>query len=320
MTIKVLTLSIILSLLSSFYAAAQTTPASCPEAAQFYAKDSINVVTFGASTVQGINGFNFQSYLEQHFLRCYAGKSINITNEGISGQTTAQGLARLDQAIANRTGFIFIMMGANDALQIAGGRGTTAETIANMRQIIERCLRAGLVPVIGTLQNFDDRNSGFNARVNVHVRTLNTAYRNLAREYKIYLADINIVLRRDFSLYQDAIHPNARGYRLISFIIFDAINRAISERFLAFTVTQNYPNPANDITRIDLVLPEADKVLIRIYDLHGRVVRTVLNEYLNNGKHTLEVNVSTLQPAVYIFRVTTESGVHQAVKKFIVVH
>ncbi|WP_129716660.1 GDSL-type esterase/lipase family protein [Pedobacter sp. SYP-B3415] len=319
MTIKALTLSIILSLFFSFVRA-QTTPASCPEAAQFYAKDSINIVTFGASTVQGINGFNFQSFLEQHFLRCYAGKSINITNEGIGGETTAQGLLRIDKAIANRTGFIFILMGANDASQIANGRLTIEQTVANMRQIIERSMRAGLVPVLGTLQNFDDRNNGVNARTNVQIRLLNTAYRNLAREYKIYLADINVVLRRDFSLYQDAIHPNARGYRLISFIIFDAINRAISDRFLAFTVTQNYPNPANDVTRIDLVLPEADKVLMRIYDLHGRVVRTVLNEYLNNGKHTLEVNVSTLQPAVYILRVTTESGVNQAVKKFIVVH
>jgi hypothetical protein len=140
----------------------------------------------------------------------------------------------------------------------------------------------------------------------------------LATEYKIYLADVNAAMRRDFTLYQDAFHPNARGYRLISYVIFDAINKAIFDKFLMFVVSQNYPNPAASQTYLDIVLPETDKINLQVFDLMGRLVKTVINEYLNTGKHTLEINTASFVPGIYIFKITSDSGQYNVAKKFIV--
>ncbi len=306
----------------SFSGLAQNQPpgrVSCPEAAQYYAKDSINIVTFGASTVEGVNGVGFQTMLKNNFLNCYTGKIVDITNHGIGGQTTKQGLLRIDNAIANRTGFFVVDMGINDALSIVLNKvGSVKETEANMRLLITTSLKQKLVPIICTLQFIDDRNTPSYVAVNNTIRSINTMYRKLAAEYKIYLADVNAIMRRDFSLYQDPFHPNARGYRLISYIIFDAINKAIFDNFLMFVVTQNYPNPASSQTYIDIVLPEADKINLQIYDIMGRLVKTVVNEYLNTGKHTLEINTTTLVSGIYFFKISSDSGQYNSVKKFIV--
>ncbi|WP_316830029.1 SGNH/GDSL hydrolase family protein [Pedobacter aquatilis] len=294
------------------------TKVSCPEAAQYYAKDSINIVTFGASTVEGVRGLGFQTMLESNFANCYTGKVIDITNQGIGGQTTLQGLLRIDNAVQNRTGFIVIDMGINDALSIATGKGSVAETESNMRLLITTSLKQKLVPIICTLQNVDDRANTNLVAVNTTIRQINAVYRKLVTEYKLYLADVNAAMRRDFSLYQDPYHPNARGYRLISYVIFDAVNKAIFDKFLMFVVTQNYPNPASTQTYIDIVLPESDKINVQIYDMMGRLAKTVINEYLNTGKHTLEINTTTFVPGIYFFKISSDSGQYNAVKKFIV--
>ncbi|WP_316736570.1 SGNH/GDSL hydrolase family protein [Pedobacter aquatilis] len=291
---------------------------SCPEAAQYYAKDSINIVTFGASTVEGVKGLSFQPLLENNFSNCYAGKIINITNHGIGGQTTRQGLLRIDNAIASRTGFIVLNMGINDALAMSRGVGSVAETTENMRLLITTSLRQKLIPIICTLQFVDDRGNRDLFAVNVTIRNINAAYRRLATEYKIYLADVNAAVRRDFSLYQDPFHPNARGYRLISYVVFDAINKAIFDRFLKFVVTQNYPNPASTQTFIDIILPEPDKINVQVYDMMGRLVKTVINDYLNTGKHTLEINTTPFTAGIYFFKISSDSGQYNSVKKFIV--
>lgn len=291
---------------------------SCPEAAQFYAKDSINIVTFGASTVEGVGGVGFQNMLKNNFENCYVNKVVDITNQGIGGQTTFQGLLRIDNAVKDRTGFIVISMGINDAIAISNGKGSLAESEANMRQLITISLKQKLVPILCTLQNVDDRNNSPLVTTNANIRALNAIYRRLVAEYKIYLADVNAAMRRDFTLYQDVFHPNARGYRLISYVIFDAINKAIFDKFLMFVVTQNYPNPAASQTYLDIVLPETDKINLQVFDLMGRLVKTVVNEYLNTGKHTLEINTASFVPGVYFFKITSDSGQYNVAKKFIV--
>jgi lysophospholipase L1-like esterase len=301
---------------------AQTPPSpgmnvSCPESAKYYAKDSINVVTFGASTVEGVNGLDFQSFLFQNFQYCYTGKSINIYKNGVGGETTTQSLLRLDNAIRAKTGFIVLMVGVNDAIRIEAGRQTIAETEASMREIIVKSLNQKLIPMVCTLQLFDDRNDARLRRVNNIINQINNLYRRLVTEYKLSLIDINRVFRRDFSLYQDNVHPNSRGYRLMSYIIFDSINKVIAERFLQFTVSQNYPNPVTNFTSIDIVMPEADNIKLNIYNLQGKLVYSLVNEYINTGKHIVRLDLSNLPSGVYIYRVTSYSGLYTTTKKLI---
>ena len=58
--------------------------------AQFFS-DSLNVVTFGASPVEGVHvPFNFQQLLKSFLENCSSAKFVNIYNYGIGGETTSQ--------------------------------------------------------------------------------------------------------------------------------------------------------------------------------------------------------------------------------------
>lgn len=297
---------------------AQVMAVSCPESAKYYSKDSINVITFGASTVEGVNGIDFQTYLTQNFEKCYQDKVINVYKNGVGGETTTQSLLRLDNAMAKKTGFIVFMVGVNDAVRIEAGRQTIAETEASMRTLIEKSLNRKLIPMVCTLQSFDDRKEARLRRINNHIAQINDLYRKLAQEYRINLIDVSRFFRRDFSLYQDDVHPNRRGYRLVSYLIFDAINKVIAERFLQFTVSQNYPNPASGVTSIDIVMPEPDNITLNIYSLQGKVVYSTINEYINTGKHVIKLDLSHLPSGIYIYRIASYSGLYTATRKMIV--
>jgi hypothetical protein len=63
-----------------------------------------------------------------------------------------------------------------------------------------------------------------------------------------------------------------------------------------------YPNPFNFSTNIEYSLPEAGYVKIDIYDLLGRQVRTLIDEYRQAGTHTVTFNASLLSGGVYFHR------------------
>jgi len=284
---------------------------SCSIASKFYSKDSIIITTFGASTVAGISGYSFQPYLQQDFQYCYTGKYISITNWGVPGETTTQGLARFDQAIAGRTGFVCILMGLNDALDLAGTPGLTTAKInaalkvtqQNMQTMIERCFKNNLIPIIGTVQYLNDKGNAVYKTANSYANRINAGYKQLVTKNHIYLADINAALGRNFQLYQpDGIHPNAQGNKLIGYVWFDAINAAIESRLLLVGLSQNYPNPARNSTTIGFSMTESGRINIQLYNMKGAVVKSILpDEFYNSGYHEVSVPVSDLSPGIYVY-------------------
>ena len=117
------------------------------------------------------------------------------------------------------------------------------------------------------MKYFNDKNNQTFKTANLYVTQINTLYKRLAKEYNIYVADINRAIGRDFSLYQDYVHPNAEGYKLISYVWFDAINHAIEDRLLLVGLNQNYPNPAVDRTTIGFSLSQTGHVKIDLYNI-----------------------------------------------------
>jgi len=301
---------------STILSAHAQTP-NCSAASKFYSKDSINIVTFGASTVAGIGGFSLQPDLKTNFENCYVGKTIDITDNGIPGETTTQGLVRFPAAIANRTGFIFIDMGANDAQAIVNKKMTISATEKNMRYYIEESLKHNLIPILGTIQFYNDKDDQFLKDCNLYVKQINVLYKNLAAQYHIYVADINASFGRDFSLYQDDVHPNAAGYKLLSFVLFDSINEAIEDRLLLIAIGQNYPNPMQDAAKIDFSLSQAGHVLITLYSMIGKPVKILVDSYQDAGYHTLGINLSDLSSGLYIY--SMQVGGQQLSKKLLLV-
>ncbi|WEK19183.1 MAG: GDSL-type esterase/lipase family protein [Candidatus Pedobacter colombiensis] len=310
--------------LLSFVCFAQGRPPVCGPFAQFYNKDSINIVTFGASTVQGVPApLNFQGPLKSFLENCYKGKPIVITNYGIAGETTTEGLNRFDVAIANQSGFLLILMGANDAVQIADGKARVSTTIANMREMVTRAKNHNLTVIIGTLQYFvEPPGKGSDARLaqrrNRVIDQINAAYASLTKELNIGLADFNAVIGRNKQLYSDDIHPNARGYHVLAFVFFDAINQMISERFQAAGVLQNYPNPANAFTKLRFNLSSAAAVKVSLYNVMGQRIGVVFDDYRNAGYH--EEEISTLQYSPGMYFLVFEMLDLRFTKKIVIVH
>ncbi len=84
-----------------------------------------------------------------------------------------------------------------------------------------------------------------------------------------------------------------------------------------FALHQNYPNPFNPQTRIDYSLPEATYVKLVIYDLIGREVIKVVDEYQEAGYKSVTFDASGLTSGVYYYRL--QAGTFTDVKKMILV-
>lgn len=291
--------------LLSFLCIAQGRMPVCGPFAQFYNKDSINIVTFGASTVEGVPApLNFQTPLKSFLENCYKGKPVVITNSGVAGETTTEGLVRFNNAITNNTGFLMILMGANDAIQIADGKAKLNTTIDNMKDMILRAQKKKLTVIIGTLQYFvDPGGRSPEARLaqkrNRIIDQINAAYISLVKEFDVRLADFNSVIGRNKQLYSDNIHPNARGYLVLAYVFFDALNQEISERFQAAAVLQNYPNPADTFTKLRYNLSSSSRVKVSLYNSVGQRVAILTDDYQNSGYHEEEISTSRYPSGVY---------------------
>jgi hypothetical protein len=80
----------------------------------------------------------------------------------------------------------------------------------------------------------------------------------------------------------------------------------------------NYPNPFSDITNITYSLDEPRYVEIRIYDLQGELLRTLVNAVETPGNKTLEFNANGLDPGVYIYKLSIDGntfGVNRMIVK-----
>jgi len=289
---------------------------SCSLSSKLYSKDSINITTFGASTVAGINGLQFQGYLKSDFEACYPGKTVIVGNYGIPGQTTTKGLARFETTIKDKTGFLVILMGLNDALAIVDNKMKIAETQSNMNKMVEIALAYKLIPIIGTIQYFNDKNNKRFQNANVVIRQINAIYKRIATNRNILYTDVNAVLGRDFSLYQDNIHPNATGNMRIAYALFDTINMIIEQKLLLSGLNQNYPNPSINSTIIGFSLSKSNKVTLTMYNMAGAIVKTLANSYFNSGYHEIDLPTTDLVPGIYIY--TMQTPTEQYVKKMIV--
>jgi hypothetical protein len=75
-----------------------------------------------------------------------------------------------------------------------------------------------------------------------------------------------------------------------------------------FALSQNYPNPFNPTTKIDYDLPTDGNVSIRLFDMSGKEVASLVNEVKTAGYHTVNFNASNLSSGVYFYRISVDAN------------
>ncbi len=83
----------------------------------------------------------------------------------------------------------------------------------------------------------------------------------------------------------------------------------------SYSLEQNYPNPFNPSTTISYSVPRSSMVTIRIFNVLGQEVRTLVNDYKSPGRYTINFNANNLSSGIYFY--TLHAGNTFQVKKMI---
>jgi hypothetical protein len=71
-----------------------------------------------------------------------------------------------------------------------------------------------------------------------------------------------------------------------------------------FALAQNYPNPFNPVTQIRFALPKASRVVVKVFNLNGALVETLVDADLNMGEHQLTWNADHYASGTYLVRMS----------------
>ena len=84
-----------------------------------------------------------------------------------------------------------------------------------------------------------------------------------------------------------------------------------------FELNQNYPNPFNPTTNIRFNIPRNEMVKLTVYDILGREVSVLVNEFKNAGSYQVDFNASAFTSGIYFYKI--EAGNFTDIKKMILV-
>jgi acyl-CoA thioesterase-1 len=161
------------------------------------------IVAFGDSLTAGLGlapREAFPAQLEEALRK--GGQEVKVVNAGVSGDTTAAGLARLDWAMPDDASAVIIELGANDALQGLDPQATKAV----LEKIITQVQARGLPILLAGMEA--PRNMGKD-----YVEAFSALYRDLAARYNLvfYPFFLDGVAFDETLTLDDGMHPNAQG-------------------------------------------------------------------------------------------------------------
>ncbi|MBL7127486.1 MAG: T9SS type A sorting domain-containing protein [Ignavibacteria bacterium] len=150
--------------------------------------------------------------------------------------------------------------------------------------------------------------------------------------YALIRADtFNVNLRKAYWNYQLIYYGSGKGMHNPFFsinVLLASVPNAIgvtpngTEIPERFEMSQNYPNPFNPSTKIDFSVPRNSIVTMKIYDITGREVRSLVNQKLSPGKYTVDWNGTDnnglqIATGVYFYRFVASGNV--IVKKMVLI-
>lgn len=175
------------------------------------------IVAFGDSLTAGVAGRSYpddlQDVVDQHGLK------YRIDNQGVSGDTSTDGLARIDNVIAEHPALVLLEFGGNDGL-----RGTPVEaTRKNLEAMIERLKQAKLPIVLLGITLPPNYGAEY-------VKPFTAMYPELAKQYGLkYMPFLLLHVYNIPGMMQpDGIHPSGQGNKIVAQDVFQLIEPMLS--------------------------------------------------------------------------------------------
>ncbi len=174
------------------------------------------LVAFGDSLTAGLglpSGDTYPARLQEKL--SLAGYRYRVINAGVSGDTTAGGLRRVEWILKSNPDLVIVELGANDGLRGLNLR----ETQSNLSEIIQRLLAAGSKVVLAGMRLPPNYGAEY-------TRAFQAMFSDLAKQYGIPLIPFFLEgVAAQASLNQaDGIHPNGSGYAIVVDTIWPTIS------------------------------------------------------------------------------------------------
>ncbi len=83
------------------------------------------------------------------------------------------------------------------------------------------------------------------------------------------------------------------------------VENKLSNLPTSYSLSQNFPNPFNPVTKINFALPKQGFVTLKVFDILGREIKTLVNEMKNAGIYSVDFNASEYSSGVYFYRLET---------------
>jgi len=196
--------------------------------------------------------------------------------------------------------------------------------------ISERCIFIGGKGVVVRYDPFENISpvelSSFHSLVNVNnvtlnwttVSEINNSEFQIERKYQGTWETIGYVqgngttsIPQTYDFIDRNIQSGKYQYRLMqidfngNFEYFNLNNEVVIGVPEKFNLSQNYPNPFNPTTTINYTLPKDGIVTLKIFDISGKEITTLVNDHKVSGYYSVDFNASALPSGVYFYRIQT---------------
>ncbi len=169
-----------------------------------------------------------------------------VSNQGVGGEDTAAGLARINSTInGEQARTIFIMEGTNDVKDANISIDTTA---FNLRKMTERCINFGMIPFLSTILPMQP----WEGLIEDRILELNQEIESVAADPDVYFVDqFSSFMNHPnhwYTLLSDSTHPNEVGYQIMAETWYEALvdtvaRIEIDKTSLSFEAGRGESNP-----------------------------------------------------------------------------
>jgi hypothetical protein len=106
--------------------------------------------------------------------------------------------------------------------------------------------------------------------------------------------------------------PNFEKYNMYRQVVLSSltdVDENLTSVPASYQLLQNYPNPFNPETNIRYSVPKGTKVTLKVYDVLGNEVATLVNEFKNAGEYNMRWQPSNVSSGVYFYELRTDEFV-----------